>query len=284
MSGLTQPAGSNGSRVDAIDSREALARVRDELGTSRDREAALRDQLADAADAQIDEFERSDRNGGSALATAAHQVVSAARDRERARADRDGAAVQRASAARDRDAAARDRLLAAADRAHAAAQLAAAGVDELTGALRRGVGMISLEREIARAHRTNEPLVVAFVDVDGLKRVNDTQGHLAGDRLLQRAGALIKSHLRPYDLTVRVGGDEFVCALGGVGRDSVRKRLAQVGTDLAAGPGGGSVSFGLAELEPGDSVDGVIGRADRALLAVRGRRGARTRGSRRRRR
>ena len=180
-----EPVRSNGSepeRSSGGDPRDALARARDETGAVRDEEAALRDRLADAADAQVDEHER---NGGEACGVRSGYVIRAARDRERAAADRAGAATQRAAAARDREFAARDRELAAADRAHAAAEIAAAGVDEMTGALRRGVGLASLRREVARAHRNGEPLVLAFVDVDGLKAVNDTRGHHAGDLLLE---------------------------------------------------------------------------------------------------
>ena len=261
------------SASNGVDSREALARARDESGAQRDREAALRDRLADAADAQIEDFDRAGNgngNGNGGHVTGEAIVVRAARDRERAAADRASAAAQRAAAARDREQASRDRELAAADRAHAAAELSTAGVDDLTGALRRGVGLTSLQREVDRAHRTGEPLVIAFVDVDGLKRVNDMRGHNGGDRLLRRAGELIKTHLRPYDLIVRVGGDEFVCSLYGMTRAAVGERLGLVSADLAAGPGGGSISVGLADLEPGESLDDVIGRADAALLATRG--------------
>ena len=255
---------------DGGDPRDALARARDETGVARDEEAALRDRLADAADAQVEEHERSGQNGDRARGIASGYVIRAARDRERAAADRAGAAAQRAAAARDREFAARDRQLAAADRAHAAAEIAAAGVDEMTGALRRGVGLSSLRREVARAHRTGEPLVLAFVDVDGLKAINDTRGHHAGDLLLERVVNLVQNHLRPYDVTVRVGGDEFVCSLYGVERDGVRERFDLVCADLRVGPGSGSISVGLAELEPGDTLDALIARADAELLAERG--------------
>jgi diguanylate cyclase (GGDEF)-like protein len=258
------------SASNGADPREALARLRDESGAQRDREAALRDRLADAADLQIEHHEHAANGNGDGQPLSGEAfVVRAARDRERAAADRASAAAQRAAAARDREHAAHDRELAAADRAHAAAALASAGVDDLTGALRRGVGLTSLEREVARAHRTGEGLVVAFVDIDDLKRLNDTRGHQAGDELLRRTGELIKTHLRPYDLTVRVGGDEFVCSLYDVTREAVRDRLALVSDGLAAGPGGGSISIGLAVLEPEESLDEVIGRADAALLAKR---------------
>src|SRR5215213_6767825 len=207
---MTQTNGQTDRQLADFAAREALASSRDRAGSRRDYEAALRDRLAEAADAQISELALSDGLATDMPASRDALVVRVARDRERAAADRAGAAEQRAAAARDREQAAIDRQLAAADREQAAAELAAAGVDDLTGALRRGVGLTAVQREVARAHRTGEPLVVAFIDVDGLKQVNDTRGHLAGDRLLQRVVELIQTHLRPYDVIVRVGGDEFV--------------------------------------------------------------------------
>jgi diguanylate cyclase (GGDEF)-like protein len=68
-----------------------------------------------------------------------------------------------------------------------------------------------IDQEIERARRTTAPLVVAYVDVVGLKAVNASQGHAADDAPLQRAVDGIRGHLRSYDLIVRIGGDE-VCA------------------------------------------------------------------------
>ena len=178
--------------------------------------------------------------------------------------------MQRTAAALDREHAVSDRRFAAADREHAAAERSAAGADELTGALRRGVGLAAVQREIERAHRTNGPLVLAFVDVDGLKEVNDSCGHAAGDRLLKRTAELITTHLRPYDVVVRVGGDEFVCSLHGIGTDAVRQRFELVSADLTAAPEAGSISVGLAEMKAGDSLDDLILKADLALLTTRG--------------
>jgi len=278
---MTQTNGQTDRQLADFAAREALASSRDRAGSRRDYEAALRDRLAEAADAQISELALSDGLATDMPASRDALVVRVARDRERAAADRAGAAEQRAAAARDREQAAIDRQLAAADREQAAAELAAAGVDDLTGALRRGVGLTAVEREIARARRTEQPLVLAFVDVDGLKLVNDSQGHLAGDRLLQRVADAISTHLRPYDITVRIGGDEFLCSLQGVTTDDVRERLGQVAAALAADRAGGSISFGLADLHPEDSLDDLIGRADAALLAARGADGSRSRSLRR---
>src|SRR5438552_11348809 len=75
-----------------------------------------------------------------------------------------------------------------------------ATTDELTGAWTRKLGLEEVSRELERAHRTGARLVLAFVDVDGLKAVNDSQGHLAGDALLRLLGETLRANVRPYDV------------------------------------------------------------------------------------
>jgi diguanylate cyclase (GGDEF)-like protein len=155
---------------------------------------------------------------------------------------------------------------AASERAHAARDRERAATDELTGTRIRGVGLADLEREIDRAHRTAAPLVLAFVDVDHLKRINDKDGHLAGDHRLRDVAAALRAGLRSYDLITRFGGDEFVCALSGVHRDEVKRRFDELTEQLRSGSSGDSVTVGLAELEHDDDAERLIARADMALL------------------
>lgn len=144
-----------------------------------------------------------------------------------------------------------------------------ASIDDLTGALRRGAGLTLLEREIDRARRTEGRLVVAFLDVDGLKRVNDELGHAAGDRLLSDVAGVLRSRLRSYDLVMRWGGDEFVCALSGAGLDGAQRRLEAVAAGIAVASGGRTVSWGLVALEGSDNAQTLIARADAALYERR---------------
>jgi diguanylate cyclase (GGDEF)-like protein len=146
-------------------------------------------------------------------------------------------------------------------------------IDELTGAYRRDAGVLELKREMARAKRTKERMVVAFVDVDGLKEKNDTLGHVGGDLLLRHTVDHIRSGLRSYDLIVRFGGDEFVCALLDVSMSHSTERFAAVNATLAATEGA-SITVGLAEMEPDDSLSDLIERADRALYEIRRQRGS----------
>jgi diguanylate cyclase (GGDEF)-like protein len=142
-----------------------------------------------------------------------------------------------------------------------------AATDELTGALRRGAGYAAARAEIARAHRTRTPLTLVVIDVDGLKRINDTAGHLAGDAVLRRVAAELGGAMRSYDVLIRFGGDEFLCALGGAALAQARRRFAAVRRRLAAE--GISVSAGFAVLGRRDHLDDLIRRADAHLYRVR---------------
>ena len=119
------------------------------------------------------------------------------------------------------------------------------------------------------AKRTQTPLVLAFIDVDGLKTTNDSLGHDAGDRLLRRVVNTMRTHLRSYDLIVRFGGDEFVCSIVGTSLTAAAaERLALIDADLAKAPHA-SITTGLADLMPSDSLEDLITRADAALLGER---------------
>jgi len=171
----------------------------------------------------------------------------------------------RRRAADERAAAAADRAAAASDRHRSALDRQLANVDELTGLFRRGPGELALAHEIDRSRRLGVPLVVGILDVDGLKEVNDTQGHAAGDAVLRDVPTAILATLRSYDVAVRWGGDEFVCALSNVTVDVAITRFEAIRRAFAALRPESSMSIGLAALCEGDSLEGLIGRADAAL-------------------
>ena len=212
---------------------------------------ASRDAVADERDRRADERDR--RAAARDLLAAPEQQV----ERRAAWADRRAAAADRRAAASDRRAAAEDR-----ERAE---------TDELTGAMRRGSGLDALRRAVKRAHRTSEPLVVAFVDVDGLKWVNDAHGHAAGDTLLRTVVRATLANIRSYDVVIRYGGDEFLCALEGVSLERAGLRMAAIRKTLDDELGGASITVGLASIEPDDTVDDLVARADRAFYAQRTR-------------
>jgi diguanylate cyclase (GGDEF)-like protein len=85
--------------------------------------------------------------------------------------------------------------------------------DGLTGLFNRAYLMQALRREISRAERHQRPMAVALFDVDDFKRVNDTHGHLEGDRVLVKAAGIIGENLRDVDCAARYGGEEFAVLL-----------------------------------------------------------------------
>ena len=178
-------------------------------------------------------------------------------------------------ARRDRSAAARDRFHAKSDRAAArldrivsANERVESSIDGLTGAYRRDAGLLELEHEVARAHRTGDSFVLAFVDVNNLKVRNDLHGHIAGDHLLRKIADTLRANVRSYDLVVRYGGDEFICGFPALDVNDAAERFARINEDLAASDEA-SVAFGLAELERGDSLTELITRADTLMYANR---------------
>jgi len=112
---------------------------------------------------------------------------------------------------------------------------------------------------------------LAFVDVDGLKEVNDSRGHAAGDRMLLEVAKTLGAKLRPYDLIVRFGGDEFVCAISRLTMAEAGKRFTLVNAALAEAPEPGSITIGLTELQPHDSPEDLLARADADLYRERRR-------------
>jgi diguanylate cyclase (GGDEF)-like protein len=174
-----------------------------------------------------------------------------------------------AKSAADRERAAGDREAAAVDREHYVAELNRAHLDDLTGAYRRGMGRIALVHEIERARRSEGALVFAYIDCDGLKDLNNRDGHAAGDTLLRDLVTSMRAKLRPYDPIVRWGGDEFICTISDAGLEAARRRIEEIADAFDAVHPGASVTVGLATLGEGDTLETLMERADAALLEAR---------------
>jgi len=246
--------------------------VAEDLGGDRDRLAGGRDQNAEAQDDRSEARDEAaaarDDRAESREDDSPWSEGGASADRAAARRDRAEGADDRSRAASDRRSARFDRQDAATDREDAAAEQARMSLDELTGAFNRGPGFADLEREMARSRRTGKPLTLAFVDVDGLKERNDTQGHAAGDQVLREAADRMRSHFRPYDLMIRYGGDEFVYVLFDMEPTEALDRFSKVNADLGESHNA-SLTIGVAVLTDEDEAKDLLRRADADMYRER---------------
>ncbi len=153
----------------------------------------------------------------------------------------------------------------------------AALTDPLTGVLNRRGFTEAADRELERARRYGRPLAIAYVDVRGLKAVNDTEGHLAGDRLLRAAARLLTDSARANDVVGRLGGDELGMLLveqTPEGANAASKRIEAEVVDRRASIGLQSpwdLTVGTSTF-PGDgeTIDELLRAADMRLYEQRG--------------
>ncbi len=144
-----------------------------------------------------------------------------------------------------------------------------AHTDELTGLPNRRAWREALPREMARAKREQWPLCVAMLDVDGLKQLNDTLGHHAGDQLLKQNAAAWSSALRPVDLLARYGGDEFAAVLTGCHLEDAQRLVERLAD---ATPADHSFSVGIAEWDGKQDAHALMAEADARLYTAKGAR------------
>ncbi|HEX5614096.1 MAG TPA: EAL domain-containing protein [Acidimicrobiia bacterium] len=151
------------------------------------------------------------------------------------------------------------------------------GVDDLTGLPGRAALLDRMHVAMARAQREHRRIAVVFVDVDGMKDVNDSFGHEIGDHVLRTVARRLLAEVRTSDTVTRFGGDEFVVLFDGVGDDrealhlASRLRDAIVKSPIGSSMGDLSVtaSFGLAVSEPENRASDILRRADHAMCRAK---------------
>lgn len=148
--------------------------------------------------------------------------------------------------------------------------------DPLTGLLNHQAFSEELELELERARRYHRNLSVVFGDVDSFKQVNDTLGHLEGDRVLERIAACLRETVRGSDFTGRLGGDEFgIClvetdlAAGHAFLRRLERNVAEL-CDAGALPPGVAISGGVAQYPTdGTTAEELLRRSDARLYSAR---------------
>jgi two-component system, cell cycle response regulator len=153
-----------------------------------------------------------------------------------------------------------------------------AALDPMTGIYNRRFGMARLGEEFSRAVRTHGPLGVMMFDIDHFKKVNDTYGHLAGDRVLIQVTKTARVALRDGDILMRYGGEEFLVILPAASKENARdvgERLRRMVEETSVADGDQvirvTISIGITsypELEVAGEQD-LVKRADEALYSAK---------------
>lgn len=152
-----------------------------------------------------------------------------------------------------------------------------ATIDHLTGLPNARSLFLHLEQEIARRESDEQPMTVLVCDLDGFKGVNDSFGHLEGNRILKKVATVIKSHCRESDYVARMGGDEFVAVLNGLDLErceQTTERIRKAVSDSGIEEYGGvlyTLSVGAAEWQPGIRAEELLNEADRRMYKAKRR-------------
>ncbi len=152
-----------------------------------------------------------------------------------------------------------------------------ASTDVLTGAASRRAFGEDGANAVALSRRHGNPLSCIAIDLDHFKRINDTYGHAAGDRVLAAAADAIRRSLRQSDSFARIGGEEFAILLPHTGRagamdvaEKLREKIEAVTVEVGAVTIGITASFGVAELDGETAdIDALLARADTALYEAK---------------
>ncbi|MEX0737966.1 MAG: GGDEF domain-containing protein [Pseudohongiella sp.] len=156
------------------------------------------------------------------------------------------------------------------------AAINASMTDPLTGAGNRLAMMTNLEHELNLARRYHHELSILILDIDKFKNINDTEGHAAGDNVLQELVRLITKVNRNTDLCYRYGGEEFVVILSKTDKygalviaERLREAVARLRLCAESGPLQITVSIGVASHVTTDTKESLLNRADKAMYKIK---------------
>jgi diguanylate cyclase (GGDEF)-like protein len=148
--------------------------------------------------------------------------------------------------------------------------------DELTGAYNRRALIAAMHDSKQRADATGEPLSICVIDIDLFKRYNDEFDHLTGDQVLRTFAQAVQDGLRTTDFFGRYGGEEFVqilpqTMLPGAMADAerLRERISTLKLPVSRSVGPLTVSIGVAQYAPKETIEQTFARADRALYKAK---------------
>lgn len=161
-------------------------------------------------------------------------------------------------------------------RGHLEEQRQKALIDPLTGLPNRAAWSERLEHDVQDWQATGEPLCLAILDLDHFKRINDSYGHLAGDKVLKIVTSVLRTRLRGRDFIARFGGEEFVLLLPGSALEAGRALSDDLRAAVEACPFHFkgervtvTVSIGVSAFQTGDLAEAVLKRADQALYRAK---------------
>jgi len=139
--------------------------------------------------------------------------------------------------------------------------------DPLTGAYSRGWTEMLVEKMKSQAQRSKASLSLVYLDVDGLKKVNDKKGHREGDRLLKKFCNGVVKETRDSDSFFRVGGDEFVLVLWEAGEEVAIEKMMKMKTRMKSL--GLNFSFGVVEIKGRMDVKRAVEKADGKMYEMK---------------
>jgi diguanylate cyclase (GGDEF)-like protein len=151
-----------------------------------------------------------------------------------------------------------------------------ATVDALTGLFNRRFFETRLEQEIERQRRHVDDLALLLVDLDNFKALNDSEGHLVGDRVLREVADILSRAVRIFDVCARFGGEEFVILMPGANAETalriaerIRRQVEQHFSAASRSGAGRTVSVGVATAVPTTTRETLIAQADAALFRAK---------------